>query len=53
MKATAISGFACKGPAAFLIETTGRRLLLDLGGGPDRGRQPDFAKIVLSNEIAA
>lgn len=32
---TALSGFGVKGPACFLLEIEGRRLLLDLGQGPD------------------
>ncbi|WP_281262074.1 hypothetical protein [Azospirillum thermophilum] len=33
---TAVSGVGAKGPACFLVEAAGRRLLLDLG----RGRTP-------------
>lgn len=40
MKVTAISGFGAKGPASFLVETRGRRLLLDLGEGPEPGARP-------------
>jgi Cft2 family RNA processing exonuclease len=36
-----ISGVGKKGPACFLIETEGRRLLLDLGEGPPPGYLPD------------
>ncbi len=34
-KLTAISGVGAKGPACFLYENDGQRLLLDLGRGPD------------------
>lgn len=44
-RVTAISGFGTKGPAAFLVEMRGRRLLLDCGEGPDRGRLPDLSGI--------
>lgn len=37
---TALGGFDAKGPACFLLEIDGRRLLLDLGEGPDGGRRP-------------
>jgi glyoxylase-like metal-dependent hydrolase (beta-lactamase superfamily II) len=36
----ALSGIGAKGPAAFLLEAGGRRLLLDLGRGPDPGAEP-------------
>lgn len=36
-----ISGLGGKEPACFLIEAGGKRLLLDLGEGPDHGRRPD------------
>lgn len=39
-KLTAISGVGVKGPACFLYEVQGRRLLLDLGRGPDADRLP-------------
>lgn len=45
MRVTAISGYGVKGPAAFLAETHGKRLLLDLGQGPDRGRRPSAEEI--------
>lgn len=45
LRLTAISGFRGKGPACFLVETCGRRLLLDCGKGPDRGRLPDLSGI--------
>ena len=40
-KLTAISGVGAKGPACFLVESGGARLLLDLGYGPDPGQWPD------------
>jgi Cft2 family RNA processing exonuclease len=36
-----ISGVGAKGPACFLLETAGRRLLLDLGEGPPPGQLPN------------
>jgi len=36
-----ISGVGRKGPACFVIETAGRRLMLDLGEGPPPGVLPD------------
>jgi Cft2 family RNA processing exonuclease len=41
----AVSGLGAKEPAAFVVETDGRRLLLDCGEGPEPGRLPDFAAI--------
>jgi len=41
----AISGFGDKGPACFLVEMEGRRLILDLGEGPDEGRRPDVSGV--------
>jgi Cft2 family RNA processing exonuclease len=35
-----ISGVGAKGPACFLIETGGRRIMLDLGEGPPPGTLP-------------
>ena len=40
-----ISGVGTKGPACFLLETSGRRLVLDLGEGPPPGLLPDLAGI--------
>ena len=37
-----ISGVGKKGPACFLLEAEGRRLLLDLGEGPPPGLLPDI-----------
>lgn len=42
---TAISGFKAKGPAVFLLELDGRRLILDLGRGPDHGARPDLSGV--------
>jgi Cft2 family RNA processing exonuclease len=42
---TAISGLGGKGPACFLIESGGRRLLLDFGEGPQPGLLPDIDAI--------
>jgi glyoxylase-like metal-dependent hydrolase (beta-lactamase superfamily II) len=39
----ALSGFDGKGPACFVLEIEGRRLMLDLGKGPDAGRLPDLS----------
>jgi Cft2 family RNA processing exonuclease len=41
----AVSGLGPKEPAAFVVETNGRRLLLDCGEGPEPGRLPDFNAI--------
>ena len=38
-----ISGVGAKGPACFLLETGGRRIMLDLGEGPPPGLLPDVA----------
>jgi Cft2 family RNA processing exonuclease len=40
-----ISGVGKKGPACFLVETDGRRFVLDLGEGPPPGLLPDVAGI--------
>ena len=40
-----ISGVGKKGPACFLIEAEGKRILLDLGEGPPPGALPDVAGI--------
>jgi glyoxylase-like metal-dependent hydrolase (beta-lactamase superfamily II) len=39
----AISGVGGKGPACFLVEAAGMRLLLDCGAGPDEGMRPDLS----------
>lgn len=44
-RVTALAGFAAKGPACFLLEIAGRRLLLDLGEGPDADQRPDVSGI--------
>jgi Cft2 family RNA processing exonuclease len=36
-----ISGVGAKGPACFLLETAGKRIMLDLGEGPPPGLFPD------------
>ena len=36
-----ISGVGAKGPACFVLETGGRRIMLDLGEGPPPGLLPD------------
>lgn len=41
----AISGAGAKGPACFLVETGGARILLDLGYGPQPGAWPDVSGI--------
>ena len=40
-----ISGVGAKGPACFLVEAGGKRILLDLGEGPPPGALPDLAGI--------
>ena len=40
-----ISGVGKKGPACFLLEAGGRRLVLDLGEGPPPGCLPDIEGI--------
>jgi Cft2 family RNA processing exonuclease len=40
-----VSGVGKKGPACFVIEADGRRLLLDLGEGPPPGALPDLTGI--------
>lgn len=40
-----ISGVGAKGPACFLLETAGKRLMLDLGEGPPPGCFPDVEGI--------
>jgi Cft2 family RNA processing exonuclease len=41
----AVSGLGPKEPAAFVVETAGRRLLLDCGEGAEARRLPDFSAI--------
>lgn len=45
MRLRALSGYGAKGPACFLLEMAGRRLLLDIGRGPDADRLPDLAGV--------
>lgn len=45
MKLTAISGYGVKGPACFLFECDGRRILLDIGRGPDGDALPDLTGV--------
>lgn len=45
MRLTALSGFGTKGPACFLLDMGRRRLLLDLGRGPDGDALPDLAGV--------
>jgi Cft2 family RNA processing exonuclease len=40
-----ISGVGAKGPACFMVETDGRRLMLDLGEGPPPGLLPDVGGV--------
>lgn len=44
-KLTVVSGQGGKLPAAFLLEMHGRRILLDLGEGPQLGVKPDLSEI--------
>lgn len=45
MRLTALSGFGTKGPACFLLQSGGTRLLLDLGRGPDGDALPDLSGV--------
>ena len=40
-----ISGVGAKGPACFVLQAAGKRLMLDLGEGPPPGALPDIADI--------
>jgi Cft2 family RNA processing exonuclease len=40
-----ISGVGAKGPACFVLQAAGRRLMLDLGDGPPPGKLPDVDSI--------
>lgn len=42
---TVVSGVGGKLPAAFLVEQGGRRILLDLGEGPEPGVLPDLSAV--------
>ena len=44
-KLIAISGLGAKGPACFILETGGARLMLDLGYGPQPGLWPDVSGV--------
>jgi glyoxylase-like metal-dependent hydrolase (beta-lactamase superfamily II) len=44
-KLIAISGLGAKGPACFILDTGGARLMLDLGYGPQPGLWPDVAGV--------
>lgn len=44
-KLTLVSGVGGKLPAAFLIEICGKRILLDLGEGPEAGVLPDLSGV--------
>lgn len=48
---TAISGLGGKLPAAFLLEVGGKRLLLDLGEGPEPGVFPDVGDLGMIDAI--
>ena len=43
-KLIAVSGLGAKGPACFILETGGARLMLDLGYGPQPGLWPDVSR---------
>lgn len=45
LRLTSISGIGGKTPACFLVEVAGKRLLLDLGEGPDVGVRPDLTGV--------
>jgi len=42
---TPVSGLGTKGPACFLVESNGARILLDLGYGPQPGLWPDVSRV--------
>ena len=42
---TIVSGGGAKGPACFLVDTDGARLMLDLGYGPQPGLWPDVSSV--------
>jgi hypothetical protein len=48
---TSVSGLNGKLPAAFLLEISGKRILLDLGEGPEPGVRPDPEKIGVVDAI--
>ncbi len=41
----AVSGCGAKGPACFVVETHGKRFMLDLGYGPQPGLWPDVDRV--------
>ncbi len=41
----AVSGCGAKGPACFIVETRGKRIMLDLGYGPQPGLWPDVERV--------
>jgi len=45
LRLTSVSGIGGKTPACFLAEVGGKRLLLDLGEGPDVGMRPDLSGV--------
>ena len=48
-----VSGLGGKAPACFLVKAHGRRLLLDLGAGPDAGAQPDLSRLGADRRVDA
>jgi glyoxylase-like metal-dependent hydrolase (beta-lactamase superfamily II) len=48
---TAISGLAAKGPACFLVEANGQRVLLDLGRGPKGSPDIDLGGIGMIDAV--
>ena len=40
-----VSGLGSKFPAAFLVEVKDRRILLDMGKGPELGVRPDLSQV--------
>lgn len=51
MRLTALSGAGSKGPACFLLDQQGRRLLFDLGEGPDRGVRPNLTGVGMIDAV--
>lgn len=48
---TAISGLGRKAAAIFLLETRGRRVLLDLGAGLERDERPDLSAVGMVDAV--